>query len=133
MLALRRHIAVWRAIGAPNNVLSSIWSGVKLRFAAIPPMMPYENDPGGVAHPSFIDEEVKKRVESGQMVEIAEKEVHRLLPIDVTPKSNGKLRLIVDCRLINSFLPDISFKLENLSTVPQVVRKGDWLFSIDLT
>jgi hypothetical protein len=130
--ALRKGAAVWRAIGAPIHVISWIYAGYKLKFFVPPPMVGFENHPGAFAHPTFIDEEIAKRLQRRQLEVIEESNAHVINPIDVVTKSSGGLRLIVDCRLINGFLPDIAFKLEGLSVVPQIVRPGDWMFSTDL-
>src|SRR6185312_4388575 len=63
---------------------------------------------------------------------IPESETHVIHPMEVVPKSSGGFRLIVDCRLVNSFLPDVQFRLENLAVVPSFVKIGDFLFSTDL-
>ena len=55
---------------------------------------------------------------------VAEDAEHNIHPMEVVSKGSGGFRLIVDCRLINGFLPDITFKLENLTVIPQIVKKG---------
>ncbi len=53
-------------------------------------------------------------------------------PLNVVPKASGGFRLILDCRYINGFLPDIGFRMENLDAVPLVVEEGDFMFTTDL-
>lgn len=133
LFALRKNAAAWRAIGTPVSVLSWVYAGYKLRFLKEPPQIGFENHPGAFKHAEFIDHEIERRVQKGQMSEINEKEAHIINPMDVVPKASGSFRLIVDCRLPNAFLPDVFFRLENLSVVPSVVRQGDFLFSTDLS
>ena len=130
--ALPKRIGWWRAINAPSFALSWIAFGYQLRFLSPVPRVGFENHPGAFTHFSFIDEELKKRVERGQFSVVDQSFAHVINPLDVVKKSSGGHRLILDCRLVNGFLPDIPFRLENLSVVPQIVTKGQWLFSTDL-
>jgi hypothetical protein len=95
-------------------------------------MVGFENHPGAFTYHAFVDEELQKRVDRGQFSIVPDSFAAQLHPLDVVPKASGGYRLILDCRLINSFLTDMFFKLENLAVVPQVVSPGDWLFFTDL-
>ena len=130
--ALPKRVGWWKAIGAPNAVLSWIAYGYQLRFLQTPPRVGFANHPGSSQYCSFVDEELSKRVERGQFSIVSSDFALQLHPLDVVPKASGGYRLILDCRLINGFLPDVYFKLENLAVVPQVVEKGAFLFSTDL-
>lgn len=132
--SLRKNAAFWRAIGVPLRTISWIYAGFKLRFLSEPPMVGFENHPNSFkpANAAFIDAELEKRLTRGQISRVEEKAVCQIHPMEVVPKSSGGLRLIVDCRLLNLFLPDIAFKLENLSVVHSIVSKGDFMFSTDL-
>jgi hypothetical protein len=131
--ALRRNAAVWKCIGAPPIHLTWLYAGYKLKFLRTPPMMGYENHPNAFKHAAFIDEELTKRVTKGQLSIVDERTAHIINPMEVVAKSSGGWRLIVDCRLVNAYLPDVFFRLENLAIIPSVVKKGDFLFSTDLS
>lgn len=130
--ALRKKLGMWKAIGAPKVVLHWIAHGFPLRFIAEPPKVAFRNHPGADRYASFLDEEIAKRVAKGQFEVVDLSFAHQIHPLDVVPKTSGGFRIILDCRLINGFLPDMQFRLENLSHVPQIVKPGDWLFSTDL-
>lgn len=130
--ALRKCLGHWRAIGTPPEQLSWLAYGFRLPFLGPPPMVGFENHPGAFQYHKFVDEELAKRVQRGQFSIVPDTFAAQLHPLDVVPKSSGSFRLILDCRLINSFLPDVFFKLENLAVVPQIVARDDWMFSTDL-
>ena len=130
--ALRKRIGFWRAIGCPAGPLSWLAFGYRLRFLSTPPCVGFENHPGAFTYAKFVDEELQKRVTRGQFSIVPREFALQLHPLDVVPKASGSYRIILDCRLVNGFLPDIYFKLENLSVVSQVVKKGDRLFTTDL-
>jgi hypothetical protein len=130
--ALRKQIPFWGAIGCPKEQLSWLAYGYKLPFLAPPPCIGFENHPGAFQYFHFVDEELAKRVAKGQFSIVHSTFAAQLHPLDVVPKASGGYRLILDCRLINSFLPDVHFKLENLAVVPHIVNPGDWMFSTDL-
>lgn len=132
LYALPKRLGFWKAIGTPAAQLSWIAFGFQLRFLAPPPMVGFDNHPGAYRHWQFIDEELTKRVARGQFSIVKPEFAKQIHPIDVAPKSNGKLRFILDCRLVNGFLPHVAFKLENLAVVPQIVSRGAWMFSTDL-
>jgi hypothetical protein len=125
--ALRKQIGFWRAIGCPPGPLSWLAFGFKLPFLATPPSVGFENHPGAFTYANFVDDELAKRIERGQFSKVDPSFALQLHPLDVVPKASGSYRLILDCRLINGFLPDILFKIENLAVVPQVVKQGSAL------
>ena len=61
--------------------------------------------------------------------------VDNVLPTNLAPKPSKEppWRLISNAMLVNEFLELCSVRYETLKTVPLVVQKNDWIFSIDLT
>ena len=53
-------------------------------------------------------------------------------PLSVVENVNGRLRLVLDLRYVNQFLPEQKFKYEGLNLVPQMFEKGDHFFTFDL-
>ena len=54
-------------------------------------------------------------------------------PLNVVPKKNGKLRLILDLRHVNKFLHQFKFKYESLADAAMLMHQHDLLCSADLT
>ena len=47
-------------------------------------------------------------------------------------KFKGELRLVLDVRYINQFLPEQNLKYEGLNLAPQMFEKRDYYFTFDL-
>ena len=56
-----------------------------------------------------------------------------LSPIFTVPKRSGKVRMILNLKLLNQFIQPVSFRMENLATILPLLRRGDWAVSIDLS
>lgn len=56
-----------------------------------------------------------------------------LSPMFVVPKKNGKMRPVLDLRELNQYIHYQHFKMENLNTVRSLIRRNDYMTSIDLT
>ena len=130
--ALRKRLAAWAVIGAPRAVLSWLAYGYRLNFLATPPSVGFSNAPGADEYGFFLDEEIPKRVAAGQFAVVPRGTARVINPLNVVPKGSGGYRMILDARFINAFLPDIYFRVENLSAVPTVIPREHWLFTTDL-
>ena len=53
-------------------------------------------------------------------------------PLSVSIQKSGKKRLILDLRHINRHLFKNKFKCEDVSVAKEVLRPGDFMFSLDL-
>ena len=56
-----------------------------------------------------------------------------LQPVVCNPPKNGKLRLVIDLRLLNHHLRKEKFHLETPAIPHHSIQKGDWVISLDLT
>ena len=57
-------------------------------------------------------------------VQVGERELLAVSPIRLTPKNKTGFRLIVNMRRVNKTLPPMTFKMEGLSTVLQLIPGG---------
>ena len=55
-----------------------------------------------------------------------------VLPLSCVPKKNGKSRLVLDCRHINSCIQCPSFQQEGIPAVEALIQANDELFTVDL-
>ena len=53
-------------------------------------------------------------------------------PVFTTPKKNGDLRLIFNLKGLNSFVPQVHFKMENVSLLQDLLLPRDWMVKVDL-
>ena len=52
--------------------------------------------------------------------------------IFLVPKKTGDLRPVINLKPLNEFVHDIHFKMENIESVKQLLRTGDFMATIDL-
>lgn len=52
-------------------------------------------------------------------------------PLGVVQNSNGKSRLILDLRHVNSYLRYCRFKYEGIQTAAELFQSNDWVFKFD--
>ncbi len=72
-----------------------------------------KNHPSAFDEQEFVDEQVKQMLESGAIAKVYKKP-KVVSPLGTVPKSNGKLRLIMDMRHVNEYLVDTTFRMEGL-------------------
>ena len=53
-------------------------------------------------------------------------------PIFSVPKSDAKIRLILNLKKLNTYLEYVHFKMENIHSILKLVTHGSWMASIDL-
>ena len=70
--------------------------------------------------------------EEGAIEEVEPCENQFLSNIFTIPKKGGERRPVVDMRDLNNFIEPVHFKMEDLSHLPSVLRRGDFMCKIDL-
>lgn len=130
---LKSNINFWRAIGCSKVVLDWIENGINLRFVSAPSPRIFPNRLFNDKQNDFIQKEINALLVSGAIQRASSTPVI-VSAINAVPKKTGdKLRLVVNLRHINSFLPHRVFKYENLRRVGgDILQKGVWLFKVDL-
>ncbi len=129
--SLQSKIHEWEEIGAPKTVLSWIKDGVRIPFREKPVSFEYDNKSLSKQQVDFIDSELHNLLSIGAISK-SDSKPHCVSPISCVPKKNGKFRLIVDLRNVNSFCSVPSFSNENINTVCDIIEPNDTLFTIDL-
>ena len=120
----------WTKIGASQTVLDWIKYGVHIPFSRVPNSFELNNSVAD-KYTSFIDSEINNLLLIGAISEVSEKP-HCVSPINCVPKKNGKLRLIVDLRVVNESCNVPKFANENIETVCNLIKPEDSLVTIDL-
>ena len=135
----------WREAGADDEVLGWLTNGYHIQVGApseesgldVEGWHGINKRNGGVARENpedlrviVMDVLVKKAWEV-----VLEDEVCNKMPLNLAPKPGKEppWRLILNCMTLNEFVALWGVRYETLRTVPLVVVKGDWLFSIDFT
>ena len=81
-----------------------------------------------------MDLEVEKLLRKGAIEEVEPSKNQFLSNIFTIPKKGGRRRPVVhvDMRDLNSFIEPVHFKMKDLSHLPSVLRRGDFMCKIDL-
>ncbi len=130
------HWREWQAIGASDTVVNWILEGVPLKFAKTPTRCDLPNHASAHCHASFVSSEIRTLLKRGCISQVDPKDrtqqVFCCMPLQVAPKRNGKLRLILDCRWVNQYISCPTFKQPGIDEVATQIEEGDILVSLDL-
>ena len=127
----KNKIDKWRLI-ADETVVDWLSKGVKLEFKSIP--TPFVNKSRRCFSPkevSFIDSEISVLLKNKCIQEVVVPPPY-VSQIFTVPKANGKLRLVIDLRIINQHINNKKFVYEDINTVLEVVKPGDHLITLDI-
>ncbi|KAA6382492.1 MAG: putative Transposon Ty3-G Gag-Pol polyprotein, partial [Streblomastix strix] len=78
-------------------------------------------------------EALQEEIQQGVVTRIPREEVLFLNRTFVIPKKDGRKRKILDCRQVNKYLQDISFKGEDFKKVANITLRGDWATVLDIS
>lgn len=121
----------WRQEGASPTLLRWIRLGVKLPLVQLPALRSMRNLRLTEDQAVWVDGEIQRLLRVGALRELLPYEPAFLSPIGVVPKKNNKFRLIVDMRLLNSYVRPPKFKFQSLRDLATILRPGDYMFTID--
>ena len=79
-----------------------------------------------------MDLEVEKFLRKGAIEEVEPCKNQFLSNIFKIPKKGGRRRPVVDMSDLNSFIEPVHFKMEDLSYLPSVLQREDFMCKIDL-
>ena len=116
---------------ASSFVRGIILRGYHLPFAVSPWPVFKLNHRSALQHEQFVSAANSELLMAGCIVQSNERP-WVCSPLSVVENVNGKLRLVLDLRYVNQFLPEQKFKYEGLNLVPQMFEKGDHFFTFDL-
>ena len=122
----------WTELTDDQEILDIV-SGYQLDFSEIPhqqkPPTPFNLSK---EEERLVDLEVEKLLRKGAIEEVEPCQNQFLSNIFTIPKKGGERRPVVDMRDLNNFIEPVHFKMEDLSHLPSVLRRGDFMCKIDL-
>ena len=127
---LKENIAFWEHIGAASWVLKVIREGYALPFVGTPEKRGSDNHRSALKCEEFVSSEIDKLLCCDCIKKVSSYKVHIVSPLSVA-SHNGKQRLILDLRYLNSFLRVPRFKYEDLRTFKDIFGPDDWFFKFD--
>ena len=130
----RTHVFIdqWKKLTDDQGVLQ-IASGYCLEFDQ-EPMQTAPPTSFKLSRPEekLVDQEIKKLLKKGAIEVVEHAENQFLSNIFTVPKKDGTRRPVIDLRQLNQFVKKVPFKMEDLTQIPSVLQKGDFLCKIDL-
>ena len=129
---LRASLHWWKREKAPARILESIRKGVKLDFVSEPPtqhrapLLVHQNDV------EWIINDIAKGDKLGAYSPLVPGGERYLSRARVDTRDNGKRRLVLNFRAINAACRKLSCRFEQLRDLPTVLRRGDWMLSMDI-
>lgn len=114
-------------------VLEWLQNGINLPFESVPPRFLAPNNPECSKHEEFMDHDIKESLESGAILECPPGVIPYIVsPLNVAPKKgSAKWRRVINMRFVNSYVRVPKFKLEGHPDVPLLLKKDDWMFTLD--
>ena len=86
----------------------------------------------GLTQQNVMQEEIEKLLLKGAIQLVSPSNGQFVSRLFLVPKKTGDLRPVINLRPLNKFIIRKHFKMENLQNVTQLVRKGDYMVTIDL-
>ena len=126
---LRAHLLFWVEIGAPPWVIETIRSGYVIPFET-PPGVCLSNNRSALEHGDFVSSAVCDLLELGLICEVLTPPTV-INPLSVSVNSEGKPRLILDLRHVNSYIPKPKFKTEDWKVFLQYLSPGAYMYKFD--
>ena len=81
---------------------------------------------------SFVEREIKRLIDKRVIIPSNHEDEEYISPIFVVPKDDNNLRLILNLKNFNKYLPYHHFKMDTLDTILKLVRPGCYMATVDL-
>ena len=129
---VRSRIATWRRIGASRQVLSWLEQGVQVQWNELGPPPPFHHGCATftAAERAWLTVERDRCLRTGAW-QRAQVTTHVSRAFVVYHK--GKPRLVIDLRALNMHTRTRTCRFESLASLRRMIRRGDWMFTLDIT
>ena len=130
---IRASLLWWKQEKAPRRVLQALQKGVDLEFEAGPPA-PFSSAPILVSEKDvdFVVKDLEKGDKLGAYTPLVAGGEDYLSRARVDTRPNGKQRLVLNFRRINAACRKLRCRFEQLRDLPNILRRGDYMLSMDL-
>ena len=80
-----------------------------------------------------LSDEVQKLLLKNAISEVPSKQGTKFISqLFAVPKKDGTLRPIINLKSLNHFVQTVSFKMEGIHTLKDILQQGDWMTKVDL-
>ena len=128
---LTEHFDNWVKIGSSSQILEWVNEGVIFPFSQDIQGFEYNNKHFSQNETAFLHKEVSDLLLLGY-IETCDYVPLCVSPIGCVKKKNGSFRLITDLRTLNNKCIAPKFKYEDIETVKNCVKPGDYMITADL-
>ena len=127
-------VAEWQAITHDHFIISIITHGFQFSFHINFPGVLREvtGAPKDLKALLAIRSEIQELIQKNAIVEVDDFPLLCLFPIFVIPKKSGDLRVILNLKIMNVFIPVQLFRMETINVILQDLRSHDCAVSFDL-
>lgn len=122
----------WKKLTSDSSILDII-SGDDLEFISDPPLQS-SYPPNSICreHIPLVEKEVSDLKEKNIIVPCTHEVGEFISPVFTVPKKDGKIRLILNLKKLNSYIENLHFKMESIHSILRLVTKNCWMASLDL-
>ena len=111
--------------------MSVVEEGYKLPFFALPEPAAFKSNRPALEHAEFVERALEVLCQSGRVIRCVVPP-YVINPLSVSVQANGKKRLILDLRYVNSHLQKKSIKYEDWKVAISYFEVGAYMFTFDL-
>lgn len=131
---LSHFLPKWKEITTDFWVLDVIENGYKLEFVKKPPFLGIKETRVPSHQKDLIGKEIEALLEKNAIEIVPEHQIQSgfYSTLFLVPKKNGEMRPVINLRPLNSYLEKKHFKMDTITKVINLVKKGDWSISLDL-
>ena len=123
----------WCEVTSNHFVLQIIKFGLKLHFISPPPFMVLSSSPPSPTRAISISSEVSSLLDKTAISVIQPDPEQVVSPIfDVPKKDSSDCRVILNLKILNTFIFKTRFRLEGYDVIINMLRRHDFMVSIDL-
>ena len=123
----------WRKVTSNNFVLNIVQYGLKIQFHTFPPMLSLPAGSFSASRTLSVSTEVSTLFSKSAITSVSPSSDQFVSPIfDVPKKDCDNRRVILNLKILNSYILKTSFRLEGVDTIINMLRPGDYFISIDL-
>ena len=123
----------WKKVTHNNFILKVIEHGLKLQFHTKPPMSEINSSPFSPLRAASISSEISTLHTKSAIDTANPSDDQFISPIFDVPKKDSKnRRVILNLKILNTYIVKTSFKMEGYDTLFRLIQKNDYFVSIDL-
>lgn len=131
---ISRYMHNWKNITSNSFILRIVQEGYKIQFVGNPVFPPsvisYSHS---LKKTLGLRQQIHRLLDSGAISKATPNTNQVLSRVFTVEKSNGSLRMILDLSRINTQIQKISFKMETLDFIKDLLNPSDYMISLDLS